>query len=151
TIVATVSYQACDDMVCLAPTEATVEATLEVVPLDQRPAQAASGDLFRGFDPSVFADASAWGREPARGEESAGATESRSFFGVSLPTADSAGGIVAIVLLAGLGGLILNLTPCVLPVIPIKVMTISQHGGTPGKSLALGLWMALGVVAFWVG
>jgi len=42
------------------------------------------------------------------------------------------------------------LTPCVLPVIPIKVLTISQHAGTPGRSLLLGLWMAMGVVAFWV-
>ncbi|MEM7622020.1 MAG: cytochrome c biogenesis protein CcdA, partial [Planctomycetota bacterium] len=50
-----------------------------------------------------------------------------------------------------LGGFVLNLTPCVLPVIPIKVMTISHHAGSPGKSLMLGLWMFLGVVAFWFG
>lgn len=44
----------------------------------------------------------------------------------------------------------LNLTPCVLPVIPIKVMTIIQHANRPGRNLVLGLWMALGGIAFWV-
>ena len=74
----------------------------------------------------------------------------RTFFGIAVPTG---GGVVAgvvLALLAALGGFILNLTPCVLPVIPIKVMTISRHAGTPGKSLYLGLWMAGGVVAFWL-
>jgi len=53
-------------------------------------------------------------------------------------------------LFAAIGGFLLNLTPCVLPVIPIKIMTLSQHAGSPGKSFVLGIWMALGVVAFWV-
>lgn len=153
TITAKVSYQACDDEVCLMPAAETVEATLEVVPLDQRPAQASAGPKFAAFNPAVFADPGAWGRTPeddAPAATLAPATP-RNFFGVTLPRADSAGGIAAIVLLAAVGGLILNLTPCVLPVIPIKVMTISQHGGTPGRSFTLGLWMALGVVAFWVG
>ena len=30
-------------------------------------------------------------------------------------------------------------------------MTLSQHAGSPGKTLMLGLWMALGVIVFWVG
>ena len=51
-----------------------------------------------------------------------------------------------------LGGFVLNLTPCVLPVIPIKVMAITKHAGEdPRRVITLGLWMALGVVAFWFG
>ncbi len=153
TITAKIDYQACDDQVCLMPASETVTVTLEIVPLDQRGTIASPGPKFSGFNPAVFADAQAWGREPV--ETTSATTDAtataRSFFGITLPTADSAGGIAAIVALAALGGLILNLTPCVLPVIPIKVMTISQHGGTPGKSFLLGLWMAIGVIAFWVG
>ncbi|MEN0021284.1 MAG: thioredoxin family protein, partial [Planctomycetota bacterium] len=70
-------------------------------------------------------------------------------FGLELPDPRTPIGLIVIFLAAAAGGLILNMTPCVLPVIPIKVMTISQHAGTPGRSLLLGLWMALGVVAFW--
>ena len=39
--------------------------------------------------------------------------------------------------LGGVGGLVLNLTPCVLPVIPIKVMTISKHAGSRERTLFL--------------
>ena len=50
-----------------------------------------------------------------------------------------------------LGGMILNLTPCVLPVIPIKILTLTQHaGGSRMKAIMLGLFMALGVTAFWL-
>lgn len=153
TITAVVSYQACDDSQCLMPEDATVTASLEIVPLAERGDPATPGPRFAAFNPAVFADASAWGREPAASGTTAtnAPATPRSFFGITLPSADSAGGIAVVVLLAALGGLILNLTPCVLPVIPIKVMTISQHGGTPGKSLLLGLAMAVGVVTFWVG
>ncbi|MEM8758473.1 MAG: cytochrome c biogenesis protein CcdA, partial [Planctomycetota bacterium] len=49
-----------------------------------------------------------------------------------------------------LGGFVLNLTPCVLPVIPIKVLTLTQHAGaSKGQALLLGTAMAAGVVAFW--
>jgi len=60
-------------------------------------------------------------------------------------------GIGALLAVAAIGGGLLNLTPCVLPVIPIKIMTISQHAGSPGRSWYLGLWMAAGVIAFWLG
>jgi thiol:disulfide interchange protein len=152
TITVEVSYQACDDQVCLMPTTETRTLTLDIVALADRGDLAPSGATFANFNPAVFADSGAWGREQPTSEATTQTPSTpREFFGISLPTADSAGGIVAIVALAALGGLILNLTPCVLPVIPIKVMTISQHGGSPGKSFLLGLWMAIGVVAFWVG
>ncbi len=78
------------------------------------------------------------------------AATQRTFFGIPIPQGGFVG-IVVILLLAILGGFILNLTPCVLPVIPLKIITLSQHAGSHGRTLFLGLWMALGVVAFWVG
>lgn len=73
-----------------------------------------------------------------------------SFFGFRIPKTDGGLGLLILILMSIAGGFVLNLTPCVLPVIPIKIMTISQHAGTGGRALSLGLWMALGVFAFWL-
>ncbi|MCA9294148.1 MAG: thioredoxin family protein [Phycisphaerales bacterium] len=148
----TVSFQACDESMCMPPDDQTVDVTVLV---SQEPGVPAA---HTGFDASVFdrmrAD-STLGTRPGEQVEQHDAptssvagtpTGSRTFFGIPVT-----GGIVVLALLAAIGGLILNLTPCVLPVIPIKVMTISHHAGSPGKSLYLGLWMAAGVIAFWVG
>lgn len=54
-------------------------------------------------------------------------------------------------LLAFVGGLVLNLMPCVLPVIGLKVMSfVQQAGQSRGQALALNLWYTLGILAvFW--
>ena len=81
--------------------------------------------------------------------EPSNASPAGTFFGIALP-GGGFGGLLVLGLLGAAGGLVLNLTPCVLPVIPIKVMTLSQHAGEHrGKAAMLGFWMALGVVAFW--
>jgi thiol:disulfide interchange protein DsbD len=51
---------------------------------------------------------------------------------------------------AALGGVLLNFTPCVLPLVPIKIMSLSRAGGNRQRSFLLGLFMSLGVVAFWL-
>jgi len=140
TISLDMNYQACDETVCEAPVFETLTIDVRV---SESPAEAAASATFDGFDASVFADLS-------EGVVVASDAPARTFFGVELPSASGALGVVVTALLAALGGFILNLTPCVLPVIPLKIMAISQHASSPGKSLALGLWMALGVVAFWV-
>jgi thiol:disulfide interchange protein DsbD len=55
-------------------------------------------------------------------------------------------------LLALLGGLILNLMPCVLPVLSLKVLdVVNQAGGAHGKARLHGLVFTAGVlVSFWV-
>ena len=46
-----------------------------------------------------------------------------------------------------LGGLILNLMPCVLPVIGLKVLSFVQQGGeSRGQVFVLNLWFALGLL-----
>ena len=61
-------------------------------------------------------------------------------------------GLAAALLLAFVGGLILNLMPCVLPVISLKVLSFVKHGGERGRAAARqGLLFALGVlVSFWI-
>lgn len=53
---------------------------------------------------------------------------------------------------AFIGGLILNLMPCVLPVIGLKVMSfVDQAGKSRLQAFSLNLWYALGILAvFWV-
>ncbi|MCA9242176.1 MAG: thioredoxin family protein, partial [Planctomycetales bacterium] len=52
---------------------------------------------------------------------------------------------------AFIGGMVLNLMPCVLPVIGLKVMSFVQQAGySRSKALALNLWYSLGImVVFW--
>ncbi len=174
----TLRYQACNDETCLRPAR---EPVTLVVPIAAASKAGEDASLFAAFDAKVFdgdwtkggaatvtpqpsTDAKPQPSEPPAttpdattpaatttdpGTTAPTATQ-RTFFGIPIPQGGAVG-IVVILLLAILGGFILNLTPCVLPVIPLKIITLSQHAGSQGRTLFLGLWMALGVVAFWVG
>ncbi|MFO0832744.1 MAG: thioredoxin family protein [Phycisphaerales bacterium] len=155
----TVAFQACDDSVCLMRESHDVEVTVPVG-AETKPAEGVKD--FRALDASVFADAGSFRAVDAAGVGTGAggagtggagsAAESKSsFFGIPVPQGAGGVSVLVLFLLAALGGLILNLTPCVLPVIPLKVMALSQHAGSPGRTLYLGAWMAAGVVAFWVG
>ena len=142
-----IEYQACDDASCLPPELLTRRLSVAVVEASE--AVAIESADFEGFDPSVFA--TPWDEAGTNTQAVTQASTGTNFFGLSVPGWDEPIGLAILALLAALGGLILNLTPCVLPVIPIKIMTISQHASSPGKSLYLGLWMFAGVVGFWLG
>jgi thiol:disulfide interchange protein DsbD len=70
------------------------------------------------------------------------------------PPAEGKGesGLATALAFAFLGGLILNLMPCVLPVLSLKVLGfVKQAGDEPGKARLHGLVFTLGVlVSFWV-
>ena len=136
-------YQACDDQVCLPPEEHVFSVSINIDPNADSSVIPTDGD-FAEFDPNADPDSNT--------VESGGAEISRKFLGViTLPAPDSFAGIVVLALFAAVGGFVLNLTPCVLPVIPIKVMTITQHAGEKkSKALMLSMWMAAGVIAFWI-
>lgn len=142
----TVYYQACNDSVCLMPETRELTIDFEIVPAGAS-REPIDQTLFAGFDPAGYTTIQTPVQEVTKKGSSA---STRSFFGLAIPDAGSPAGLAIITILAAAGGFILNLTPCVLPVIPLKVMAISSHAGSPGKSLALGLWMAAGVVGFWV-
>lgn len=56
-----------------------------------------------------------------------------------------------LLLYAFLGGLILNVMPCVLPVLSLKVMSfVKQAGEEPGRIWRLGLMFAVGVISSFV-
>ena len=58
------------------------------------------------------------------------------------------GSLTYYIVLAFLGGIILNLMPCVLPVIGLKVMSfVEQAGHSRTHALALNIWYSVGIVS----
>src|SRR5690606_41340827 len=59
------------------------------------------------------------------------------------------GGLAGVLLLALLGGLVLNLMPCVLPVLSLKALGLAQSGESRERARGHALWYTAGVlVAF---
>lgn len=139
-VVLELDYQACNDTACLPPAQVTVSAPLQLV----EPGRAVAAG-----EPELFETAPVPG---AAGQPPAAEDVDFAFFGArfTIDTATAAGFVIFLLLAAG-GGLLLNFTPCVLPVIPIKIIGLSQAAGSRGRCLALGLTMSAGVVAFWLG
>jgi len=127
-----VGYQACNDQVCNMPLMESLTASIPLGAAGGVPVPV-NAETFAGF---------------ANSRESVGFD----VFGLSFSIdASSGGGMLLLLLTALVGGVLLNLTPCVLPVIPIKIIGLSKAAGSRGRMFALGGVMALGVVAFWVG
>lgn len=89
-------------------------------------------------------------------------TADRRFYDLSRIVIQEPGGSLAYyIALAFVGGIILNLMPCVLPVIGLKVMSfVQQAGQSRAHALALNAWFAAGIVsvflllgalAVWIG
>lgn len=150
------TVQVCTD-VCLMPS--TIPVKLEVPVLASgattKPANADVFTTWNGGEPvpdakwSGGAGGSSVANPPSSTTPAAPSTALKSkFLGfVDLTSTNW----LLIFLLAVLGGLLLNLTPCVLPIMPLKIMTIVQHAGSPKRALYLGLWMAAGIIVFWTG
>lgn len=68
------------------------------------------------------------------------------------PTTASETGLAGVLWAAFLGGLLLNLMPCVLPVIALKIFGFTQQAGEdPKRVFRLGLAFVGGVFAFFLG
>ncbi|MGD9689437.1 MAG: protein-disulfide reductase DsbD family protein [Phycisphaerales bacterium] len=155
TISLEVAYQACDATTCEAPTAVNVSVPVTVHPLGEviepgTPNDAESARLFAAFQPAVFAQILS-GQEPAPGVRS----QEFDFLGAKFSLRSDA--YVLIMLIAFVAGVLMNFTPCVLPVIPIKILSIQSHAKSPGKLLYLGtiycagivlLYLVLGLLAF---
>lgn len=71
---------------------------------------------------------------------------------VTEPATLSTGGLPALtfwqaLLAALLGGLVLNLMPCVLPVLSLKAISLASSGETPAKARKHALWYTAGVLS----
>ncbi len=148
-------FQACDDISCLLSTptddmgstweEYGITVTVNIVKPSEVVASQPS-ETYSKFDGSVFSKIRAGIEAPVNNEIAFDA------FGItfSLNTAGPLG-LLMLLLVASGGGFLLNLTPCVLPVIPIKIMGLSAHASNRRETFVLGIWMMLGVMALWLG
>ena len=158
-------YQACNDRLCFAPTTVTVSWTVDVVARDQALGSNTSHPVFGGvaFGHGTRPEAPAAATTPRATADGtsdlrqlddftlAGTTggylrkaEFLSFVrdaerGVRQKGWFEGRGPIAILLLVLLGGVALNLTPCVLPMIPINLAIIGA--GAAAASRARGFWL----------
>lgn len=150
TIPLTVSYQACNDTTCFPPESQDLTVTLQVVPATA-PAKPGDTALFASLDPSILGRLDAPAPEPtpepapkpAPGSASQASGARIDFLGYVF-TVDSGW---LILLIAFIAGALMNLTPCVLPVIPLKVASLQQHAKDPGKLVFFGLIYCVGIVS----
>ncbi len=119
------TYQACNDMTCMPPK--TVIDTINVNVVNNKSMiNEINSEIFSGLDLSYTA------ADPTDEDSLAAALESS--------------GIVFALLLVFLGGLALNLTPCVYPLIPITIGYFgAQSEGRTFKLFLLGLFFVLGM------
>jgi thiol:disulfide interchange protein DsbD len=165
TITGRFRYQACDEKVCYLPVSESIQWKLRVVPAGT-PIAATNAEAFKairfggGDSPSVPAAPSATGtpgtvREPSAaldrfttlsvGAGYLGTDDFLKFIrdaetGVSQKGWFDGRGAAAIFLIVLVGGLTLNLTPCVLPMIPINLAIIGAgaQAGSRKRGFLLG-------------
>jgi len=137
----TLTYQICDDQSCFAPESPPVEVKTSIVAATAS-VQMIEPELFKDFDPSVFATlADGTGATPK--PAAAAKAKSQSLFGLELGENAYALAFVG----AFVVGMIFNLVPCVLPVLPLKAIgfyEVAQHNRA--KCLLFGAVFSLGII-----
>lgn len=161
-------YQACDDIACYAPTSEALSFTIEVVDADAAAGVAQHDEVFSAFefvdaadvavpepvvprlDPGAVDDVSVLlTMDRFEVAATAGGYMGEEAFLEFLSAAESGEGqrgwfdgrgVLAILALILVGGLALNLTPCVLPMIPINLAIIGagSQAGSRMRGFALG-------------
>ena len=135
---ATFHYQACDNSICLAPSQVTFGL-----------GSPGLNNKSSGLSGLKKNDDNAQGNaEGSLGNTSENVLES---VGSAADEGNSAGTLI-LLLSALFGGLILNLMPCVLPVLSLKLFSlIKQAGESRSRLLALGSATTVGIlVSFWL-
>lgn len=127
-LIVELEYQACNDMSCQAPTAIT--DTINVVVADRTsPVNTVNEEIFKEIELS-FIQPSTTTKEES--DPISSALESK--------------GLLIGLLLVFLGGLALNLTPCVYPLIPITVGYFGgQSEGSTAKLFSMGILFILGL------
>ena len=161
------SFQACNDSTCVAPDSAS-----ETIKITIDPGAAKGPDLSKDpfstwmpvLTPAVTDGTrggpsggnSAQPSVPDQASPGQPGTEASQrlefpFFGWKF-SIDPRGftGMALLLALAVCGGFLLHVMPCVLPVLPLKIVALSQAAGSKQRTLFLGLMMCLGVIAFWL-
>jgi thiol:disulfide interchange protein len=133
-LAAEVEYQVCNDSVCFPPETVEVKFETSIAPA-ARSVEPTEPELFRGWDPARFAAIAKPVAAPPR--------EKVMILGRELGDKSYLFAFAAAFLI----GIIFNVMPCVLPVVPLKAIgfyEVSQHNRA--LSLAFGAVFSLGLV-----
>ena len=127
-------FQACDDKVCYPPEQPKFNIKSEIVP---------ASATVKPNEPELFKDVEKAAAEPSRAAvpENSPATK---VAGAEI----TPGGVAWNFLIAFVVGVVFNVMPCVLPVLPLKAVgfyNAAQH--SRARSLAFGAVFSLGLVA----
>lgn len=130
-LIVELEYQACNDMSCLAPT--SIVDTIEVEVADRKtPVNQINEDIFKDIDLNLT--------DTIIGEQTAKQTSD------PISEALEGSGFLLGLLLVFVGGLALNLTPCVYPLIPITIGYFGgQSEGSTTRLTMMGLLFVLGL------
>ncbi len=123
-------YQACNNMSCMAPTSIT--DTIQIQVADKKDVvNQVNEDVFKNIDLSVIAPAT---------------IEKVSDNDNSISNVLESNGLIIGLLFVFIGGLALNLTPCVYPLIPITIGYFGgQSEGSTGRLFMMGLLFMIGL------
>jgi len=137
-------FQPCSDAgACLPPQYVDVNIPIKTAPRDAA-AKPANTEWFAG---STAQKPSAPGAKPHQESRPAGVSETP-----GTRDGETHYGLAYLLALAFLAGLILNVMPCVLPVVSIKVLSfVQQAGEEPRRVLQLGSAFTAGMLLFFVG
>ena len=137
---ATFHYQACDNSICLAPSQ----VTFGLGPLGFTTRRASRDDAGNATEKAAASATS-------KAKESSPSATSNVLKSAAGNAAEGATGTFILLLSALFGGLILNLMPCVLPVLSLKLFSlIKQSRESRKRLLVLGTSTTLGILAsFW--
>ena len=131
-----INYQACDKQTCYMPKKTVVKESFKVVKSNQK-SKEINKKIFKGY---LAAQANISSK-----------TVDFDLFGLTFSlNVSSWWGKILLMLIAALGGILLNFTPCVLPIIPIKIMSISTSAENLKRCIILGLTMFFGILVFWL-
>ena len=133
---ATFHYQACDNSICLAPASKTISLKGNAATKNS----SVTGSAKKNDSETEVAASTA--DNESLNANAASAAENNA----------ASAGIIALLFFAFLGGMILNLMPCVLPVLSLKLFSlIKQAGESRGRLLALGGATTAGILcSFWI-
>lgn len=124
-------FQTCTDEGCDMPAGASFTATLNVGERTQ------PGETLLAFAPATYAEA-----------EALAANSAPLILAASVVQAFSPGALLTAMGFALLGGLILNVMPCVLPVIPLKLLSfVEQAGQSRARLMTYNLVYAAGTIS----
>jgi thiol:disulfide interchange protein len=146
TLKGTIRYQICDDKACFAPESKPWSVETKVVGKGEA-IEAASPELFKDYKPTAGATTRpATTTAPVK----QGATAPNSAGPPPVKVDDTNGnrGLISALGFAFLAGILFNVVPCVLPMLPIKVLgfaEIAKHDR--GKTVALASVFAAGIIS----